>query len=335
MPRALIKRAAFWLGAALVLGSQSRSQVIGDGWGLDHVALVFESESQAKEIFSSTLGFSVRGASRPPFGFDHAIVDTESAPYIELHWIYDRSKIPDGSGGLFAFELLRRKLDEGGGVGFFMIDVSPLDQAVGLLRKSGVTVSDAKGTTFHVREVSGNGVPYGGPIGLVEYENNADRLRPERASAIRTRVEREVTDPRRSAGEIHANTARRLRSVWVAVDDVEMAARQSLALGFTLGPQRVLAVLGARGRQVEYSQGAIVFWQPSGTGGALSELIRKQGLGPFGLSVGVADIRRAHEIAERGTNSRLPIVESDSRRSFLVPANLVAGAWIEFVQEQL
>jgi hypothetical protein len=53
----------------------------------------------------------------------------------------------------------------------------------------------------------------------------------------------------------------------------------------------------------------------------LASLIKKYGLGPFGIGVEVADLRKAHQIAELGTQSKLPI----NRNSFVVPGDLATS----------
>jgi hypothetical protein len=73
-----------------------------------------------------------------------------------------------------------------------------------------------------------------------------------------------------------------------------------------------------------------VFWRSVKDGGALAELVKKQGLGAFGVSIGVADLDKAHQIAEQGMQAKLPIEE---KRSFLVPGEMASGTWIEFVQQ--
>jgi hypothetical protein len=95
------------------------------------------------------------------------------------------------------------------------------------------------------------GVPGGPGVGFLEYRDNADRLTPRDAQARRERAEREVPDARRPPGEIHSNTARTLRSVWVAVSTVAEAVKQSQRFGFAPGAERQLAALGARGREVQ------------------------------------------------------------------------------------
>ena len=117
--------------------------------------------------------------------------------------------------------------------------------------------------------------------------------------------------------------------VWVAVPNVAAAVKQSERLGFAPGADRQLAALGGRGREVACGSGSIVFWEPAKDTSRLGSLIKIYGLGPFGVSVEVSDLQKAHRIVELGTQSKLPI----DRNSFVVPGDLAGGTWIEFVQQ--
>ena len=55
-------------------------------------------------------------------------------------------------------------------------------------------------------------------------------------------------------------------------------------------------------------------------------------MGPFGVSVGVSDLNRAHEIVEKGTGKHFQIDRSGAQPAFLVSPGDAGGIWIEFVQ---
>jgi hypothetical protein len=170
-------------------------------------------------------------------------------------------------------------------------------------------------------------------VGFVEYQNQPDRLKPERFQRALERAQREFPDSRRSAGEIHANTARKLRSVWVAVPSVAEAVRQAARFGFAAGTDSRFRALGEIGQEVQCGQGTIVFFEPAHPNSPLAALVKKQGHGPFGVSIGVADLRTAQRVVQEGTHARYHIQHNGSRTSFIVPAALAAGTVIEFVQQ--
>jgi hypothetical protein len=146
------------------------------------------------------------------------------------------------------------------------------------------------------------------------------------------RIEKDNPDDRRKPGDLHANTARKLNAVWIAVPNVEDAVKRAQSFGFAPGRERKLSVLGASGREVLCGQGQIVFWRANNDDSPLAAAVSRQGLGPFGVSVGVSDLNRAHEIVEQGAGKRFQIDRSGAQPTFLVSPDDAGGIWIEFVQ---
>ena len=342
-----LKNCAVLLGAAGLLAAQSDSSVLGAGWGLDHVLIGLPSLETAKDIFGAKLGFSVRpGNQFPEQGLAHAIMRLPPA-YIEVLWPYQKpSKTPSFAAAV------RQKAESGGGVASYNIDVSPIERAADEMRRLGLKVTlppNSVVRTLEGKEQPGawqfleidpavqavhlRGVPGGAGVSFLEYRNNADNLKAGTFERMRQLAERDVPDPRRAAGEIHANTGRKLLSVWVAVPSVSEAVRQSEQFGFTAGAARDVEALGEKGREVQCGQGAIVFFAPMDGNSALSQLVKEQGLGPFGFSVAVANLQTAQKIAEQGMNTRFAIQRAGNRISFVVPARLAAGTFVEFVQQ--
>ena len=328
--------------------------LLGTGWGLDHMTVMQRSAEDARQSFSK-LGFSIRlGTKFPDTGVENSTIPLPPG-YLELMWVYDPAKIEGfaKAAGLSAvIEAANRRIQERGGlIQAYNIDVSPIDQAASFLRGRGVKVSlppsqtviqDGKaqpgqwqflGISYeNPKSAPPEGVPGGQGVGFLEYRNNEERLTEDRVRQMRERIEREVPDARRRPGDLNANTARKLESVWVVVSNVEEAVKQSESMGFAPGRERTLAELGARGREVQCGQGTIVFWTAGKKKGAISAMIQKGELGPFGVSFGVENINRAHAVAEQGTGKKLRIQRDGGRRRFLVPAEAAGGIWVEFVQ---
>jgi hypothetical protein len=314
--------------------------VLGEGWGLDHIVIGLSDPLVANDTFGAKLGFSVlSGIKFPTDGLQNAAIVMFPA-YIELIWPYQKLTNQKGR--------LAERIALGGGPGEYNIDVSPAAETAVTFRGLGLTVTLPPSKTtlgpdgkeqpgpWQFVGISAEdtvkvpvGVPGGPGVGFLEYRNNAQHLAPDRLQSLRERLERDAPDARRLPGEFHANTARRWVSVWVAVPSVAEAVKQSERFGFAPGAERQLAALGAHGRQVACGRGSIVFWEPVNNASLLASLIKKYGLGPFGIGVEVADLRKAHQIAELGTQSKLPI----DRNSFVVPGDLAGGTWIEFVQQ--
>jgi hypothetical protein len=338
---------AFLFGGAGILAAQSNHSVIGEGWGLDHVIIGLTSPDAVKDIFNAKLGFAaIPGNKFPAAGLQQAIIRLPPA-YLELMWFYQK---PADDSGLDP--VLKKRGEAGGGPSSYNVDVFPIEQAVDAIQRLGSTVTLPPSQT--VRTADGKeqpgpwqflridpkdqathplGVPGGAGVGFLEYRNNAEHLGPERFQAAREQAEKELPDPRRPAGEIHPNTARKLLSVWVAVPNAAEAVEQSVRYGFASRGVRSIKAVGEKGHEVQCGQGTIVFFQPLNQKGALAPLITKRGFGPFGVSVAVADLKVAQQIVQQGTNTKFPIQQSDDRKSFVVPEELAAGSFIEFVQQ--
>ena len=345
------------LCAAIALHAQNGPQsLIGKGWGLDHVILVQRSADDARKIFGAELGFSiVSGNKFPEEGLENGPILLPPA-YLELMWVYDAGKFSatanGGELGAMMDATVRRAREEGGAIAAYNVDVSPAEDAANFLRGRGMKVSLPPSVTTVINGVQQPGpwqflnityeegqakppagVPGGERVGVLEYRNNGDRLTADRLRQTRERIQRDFPDARRKPGDLHANTARKLEAVWVVVSNVQEAVKQSELLGFAPGRNRTLKVLGARGREVQCGQGAVVFWAPDKKSGPLAAMLASHGPGPFGVSVRVESLSRAHEIVEQGTGRQLRIEKNHGRNSFLVPGEATGGIWVEFVQD--
>ena len=327
-------------GTAAVAHAEKKPSIIGDGWGLDHFMIALADPALVKSTYAEKLGFTVlRGAKRPG-GHENANILLAPA-YIELIFLYDRQKAETSDDRITKRNL--SKIDQGGGAIAYNVEVSPIDRAVAQLRDRGMEVELAPRTmlllddgtqvrgawqflriTKPVQPSPPRGVPGGEGVGFLEYD---DREWWKNVPSVPV-----FSDPRRPSGEAHANTARRIRSVWVAVTSASDAVRHSQAFGFPELGQRKSALLRAKGREVKCGQGSIVFWESTNPRSPLSDFIGKEGLGPFGLSIEVADLRAAREIVRKGVGKQRLIESEGSKQSFVLTPDSTGGIWLEFVQ---
>ncbi len=337
-----------FLAVAAALAVLGNPTVIGNGWGLDHVIVGVSNPEVAKQIFATKLGFTpFTGSKFAAEGLDQAIIELSPA-YIEVLWLY---REPAADARPIASRV-RKKVELGGGPLTYNIDVSPVEQAVDAMRRSGMRVSLRPGPTTKTpdgkeapdwqfadidaqdRAAQPLGVPGGLGVGFLEYRNNSNSLNPDRFKRLLERAEREVPDSRRTSGEIHANTARRLRSVWIAVPSVAEAVKQASRFEFAVGVERQFKALGEKGREVQCGQGTLVFFEPVHEHSPLAALVDKQGFGLFGIGIGVADLKVAQRIVQQGTHAKFGIQQLGNQASFIVPSDLAGGTFFEFVQEQ-
>jgi len=339
----------FLIVAGSLAAAQNPSSVIGNGWGLDHVIVAVQDSNAVEHIFAHELGFSpIALGQNPSNGIANAAVFLPPAAYIELQWPY-RALTADARPVSF---LVRKKLETGGGPAAYNVDISPAKQAADAMRQLGLRVSlppspirrdvdgkEARGAWQSVdidprdQAAQPYGVPGGPGVGFLEYQNQQDRLKPNRFQRVLDRAVKEVPDSRRPAGEIHANTARKLLSVWVAVPNVAEAVNQAARFGFPASERNHVEALGEVGQEVHCGEGSIVFFEIAHQTSALAALVKKQGLGPFGISVGVADLKTAQHVIQEGTKGIFEIQRTGNRTSFIVPAELAAGTAFEFVQQ--
>jgi hypothetical protein len=338
-------------GAGTFLKADINESILGEGWGLDHFLIALADPGLVQSIFVAKLGFTAfAGGIKTPTGDQNAVIRL-GPQYIELIWFYDRQKAI-----LFGDKFSKQWLhtvDQGGGPVGYVIDVSPLERAASELKKRGMHVElppsrtilrDGKEVApdYRFLEISDTesgrsprGIPGGDAAGFIDYGTEFQQrgLDPARTQRHRDRAEKEFPDPRRRSGEVHPNTARRIRSAWVAVASVPEALKRCEAFGFAGGRDVQSKTLGARGHEVPCGLGTLVFWESAKAEAPLATVIRSKGVGPFGVSVDVADLELAHKMVSEGLNQRLPLEDVGSRKSFLVPAGLTGGTWIEFGEQ--
>lgn len=332
--------------ASPIAFADNEKSILGSGWGLDHIEIAVSSGEAARETYFRKLGFTVSADTSMVPGVRHSLISL-GVPYIELLWLGG-----PGQAQLDAppARLFRLSLDHGGGIFQYNIDASDIERVRDRLSNMGFDVNLEPSTRilngkqepapwrflYAIDNRNGTvpppGVPGGDAVGIIEYRNNSGPALLEGREIRRKQNPAPQEDPRLAAGEDHVNTARQLRSVWVAVPDASAAVKQSVSLGFAAIGNTQSSALGAVGQQVACGQGSIEFWEPASRGGQLASLLKQKGPGPFGFSVGVADLRRAHDVAQEGFQTKLAIEDQSDRKSVSVPGGLTGGVWVEFVQ---
>jgi hypothetical protein len=285
-----VKWTFLFLGALEALSAQSYPSVIGNGTGLDHLIIGLGGSAVAQEIFGKALGFSaLPGITFPQDSLQQALIYFPPA-YVELLWPYKKPEGPP------AVKEVRDVIESGGGIAGFNVNVSSVESAADLMRRLGLKVYLPPNVA--ARDANGNekptpwryvlpeaqaaaefpkGVPGGPAVGF--FEEHTD---PTLYKNVLADIERAVPDSRRAPGELHANTARKLLSVLVSVPSVAAAVRQSERFGFAAGAERYVKALGEKGREVQCGTGTIVFFEAANPGSALSEYVKRKGLGPLG-----------------------------------------------------
>jgi catechol 2,3-dioxygenase-like lactoylglutathione lyase family enzyme len=288
---------------------------LGTGRGLDHVIIVVRDLEKAAGVYSEDLGFAViRGGSFPGGVRNSAVVF--GANYLELLTV-DASQ-PG------ADEELVRVLKEREGGYAFALNVSSAQQTGAFLRARNFEVSAPQGSSF-VPEATGKvqknlwqtvsitkPVLSFEPMFFIEYApRQTTRQLPE-----------------------HRNTAVGIRSVWIAVKDLEAAKKGYEELGLQAGREQEMAQLGARSREIAAGQGVILVLQADDAKGAVASYVAQHGEGVVGVSIEVRDLKVARSLLQSSTKQELNPYKGVFGESILVAPAFTHGVWIELIQKR-
>jgi hypothetical protein len=73
--------------------------------------------------------------------------------------------------------------------------------------------------------------------------------------------------------------------------------------------------------------------EPNSTGKPAANLSRERGDGLMGVTLRVGDLGKAKTLIEEHTRRKLSSYDGTYGKSFLVPADVANGVWIEMVQK--
>jgi 4-hydroxyphenylpyruvate dioxygenase-like putative hemolysin len=130
----------------------------------------------------------------------------------------------------------------------------------------------------------------------------------------------------------HPNTAMGIHAVWFAVHDTEAQLRTLHDAGLEAGESREATFLSAHGREVKAGQGVLLLLESSDKNGLLTKYLTDHDEGIMGLSIEVADLSKARQLAESGRGRKLETYKGFYGTSFLLPPEVTHGVWIEMFQ---
>jgi Glyoxalase-like domain len=129
------------------------------------------------------------------------------------------------------------------------------------------------------------------------------------------------------------NTVQGIVAVWILVKDLSGAVSDAETLGFRQMRPVESKILGAQGEEFETARGKIVLLRAKTTDGRAAQFVRDRGEGVMGVTLDVIDIPKAQTLIEKTVKRALPVYAGFYGNSFLVPAELACGVWIEMVQK--
>jgi len=124
-----------------------------------------------------------------------------------------------------------------------------------------------------------------------------------------------------------------IAAVWMLVKDLNEAGKDAEILGFRRGRSLQSDILEAQGMEFNSETGKIILLRPSTTGGPAARFANDRGEGLMGVSLVASDLANARGLIEGNTKRMLAVYQGFYGKSFLVPAELASGVWIEIVQK--
>lgn len=288
--------------------------LLANGHGVDHVTILTKDLAAAAHDYRARLGFNVGTPTAYSFGFTGANIYFADGTFIELYAIHDPAKVRE-VGEEFALEAAE-------GVRWVTLHSGSTANTANLLKQRGIpswgplTLPENVPPDHWSHRLAGPeqfAFP-GGRLYFVEYN---EALRAKRRSE----------DPAKArARETHLNGALGLRSVWIAVRDLNAAAAKYEAAGLLAGPEKRLMVLDTTVREIKTPGGTILLLQSRETNSPRAEDAFA------GISIKTEDIERVRTIIQQSHAIELRPYRGLYGRSILVPAALARGASIEFFE---
>ena len=320
--------ATWGLLLALAPGSQAAAQGLGDGRGIDHVALLVRLENfdQAVDVLTDELGFSATAALLNPLGAKNRLIWFDDETYLE---VVAFTELNDFTAPFLAF------LEEHEGAKFYGTDVVDADQAIAFLTAAGYpNVGPSPAPPLTIEET-------GDVIGLTPLWRSiilTERLAPDNSTFFLDYDEAEVAQMLADfpvlAPQPHPNTAQRMDTLWLVVADLDAAIDFYEGLGLLVeAKHQKIHYLGGRGALVRYHNNTLALLEPDGPG-PVADFAADRGEGIMGVSVEVADLEAALALVNGNTGLELESFQYKGRDRFLIPASLTHEFLIELVESE-
>ncbi len=325
--------------AALTLSAQvvpvSAQTLLGEGRGVDHVGFAVRGLAQAEHDYEQ-LGFKLAIRAHTPDGVFDSHVYLQNGTYLELLTVSGNTPPKQSLAGALADYVKEHE-----GAIFLGINVSSAKVAADYLEARNFdVVGPLPGSLMKEGEtrlpppmwysVLANPTPVAGkkeitlPVFFIQYVS-VQRFEQYRAAGY-------MDQP---------NTAIGIHAVWFGVHDVEAQLRTLRDAGFEAGPSRDAKSIGAHGREVNAGNGVLLLLEPNDKAGVLARQLSDNtnrvvgfphGGAIVGVSIEVASLDKARQLAEAGTGRKLATYKGSYGTSFLLPPEVTHGVWIEMFQ---
>ncbi len=317
---------AWGLFALFASGPSTVAQDLGSGRGVDHVAVLVRAENfaAATTTFAETLGFSTTPTLLSPLGAKNSLIWFEDQTYLEVLTFTELNP--------FTAEFLAFLENHEGGK-FYGADVEDAAAALTFLNGAGYPAVGPIPTAPLVLE------PTGDVLGLTPLWYSivlTSVLAPDNSTFFldydEVQIEQMFLDFPAVAPQPHANTARRIDSLFLVVADLDAAIDFYEGLGLEVrGKHKKLHYLGGRGAEVRYRNNTVQLLVPDGPG-VVANFAATRGQGILGARLEVADLDAAQALIGDNTGVSLPIFKYKGRERFVIPSGLSRGFLLEMAE---
>jgi hypothetical protein len=317
---------AWALCGLLAPAGQAAADGLGIGRGIDHVGSLvrLENFAAAGNVWTAQLGFSATPVLTSPAGVENRLIWFDNLGYLELDaFTADNA----ATAPYLAF------LQDHEGAKFYGTQVVDAARAVKFLDGAGYPNTGPIPAGPLTIQATGQVV---GQTPLWESIILTARVAPDNSNFFIDYDQAEIRDLFASTPSLaprpHANTAQRIDTVWLVVQDLDAAIAFYRGLDLEVSPGETVPYLGGRGARVVYPGGAVLdLLVPDGPG-IVADFAADRGEGILGVSIQVLDLRLAHDLVQTNTGTTLPVFRYDGRNRFLVPASLVHGVLVEMIE---
>ncbi len=310
----------------LALGGQAAAQGLGDGRGIDHVALLVRPENfdAAASVLTDQLGFSATPALLSPLGAKNRLLWFMDRSYLEIDTI---TELNDFTAPFVDF------LDHHEGGKFYGTEVVDAAQAISFLNGAGYpNVGPIPAPPLTLEST-------GQVVGLTPLWRSiilTARVAPDNSNFFldydEAQVNQMFVDFPALAPRPHPNTAQRIDTLWLVVSDLDTAIDFYEGLGLEVRfKHKKIEYLGGRVAEVQYRNSTLALLEPDGPG-LVADFAADRGEGILGVSLKVGNLGTALSLVNRNTGLNLRTFKYKGRDRFLIPASLTHGFLIEMVE---
>jgi catechol 2,3-dioxygenase-like lactoylglutathione lyase family enzyme len=286
---------------------------------LDHIAIGVSSLAEAEANYNESLGFALFPRGRhDQYGTENSGAWFADNSYLELLTYFDKEKAS------WLVDFL--KIQEG--APFFVLQTSSLNDVAEALRRQGFAATDPSyGTISYDGLAEDSSVSWktlflppnfvsGRTMFLIEYDHPINTVHPWNRYSV------------------HNNSAHRLLSVWMAVDDREAFKKEYELLGLKIGKEWEDIHRGAYVTEIALGNDTkIELLQPlspkeSGSG-ILTQFLQKRGEGVIGFTIQVDDIAKSKDTLLGNPSWHITEMSMGQHHSIWISPETTNGVWIE------